>query len=79
MKTEEPTTFEECFTQLEEYVRLLESGNLPLEEATEIYEQSVKLGAKCKEIIASAEMKIQTVNADYSELSTPVDNSEEPD
>ena len=39
--------FEEALTELEEQVRLLESGDLPLEEALEVYKYGIELSKLC--------------------------------
>ncbi len=57
-ETKEPT-FEEAFAQLEETVRRLEEGGLPLEEALTLYEQGMKLAALCTEQLDQAELRVR--------------------
>ncbi len=39
--------FEDALEELEEQVRLLESGDLPLEEALEVYQYGIELSKLC--------------------------------
>lgn len=50
--------FEQVFTELEEHVRRLEQGDLPLEEALALYEAGVRLQRECQELLDSAEQRI---------------------
>ncbi|MCY4471546.1 MAG: exodeoxyribonuclease VII small subunit [Kistimonas sp.] len=62
MDTSSPDTdraFESALTALESKVRELESGDLPLEQALEAFEQGVKLSQHCQQTLDAAEMKVQ--------------------
>ncbi len=52
-------TFEQAMTQLDEIVRKLESGQIPLEEAVKTYEKGMELKKICEEKLKNAEMKIE--------------------
>ncbi len=58
--------FEEAMTKLEEAVRLLESGNLTLDDSIEKYEDALKYVKICSEMLENAEQKVRilTENAD---------------
>ncbi|MFA0759304.1 MAG: hypothetical protein PVTTEEND_000972 [Candidatus Fervidibacter sp.] len=56
-----PQTFEEAVSRLEEIVRLLESGELPLDETVRLYEEGQKLLAFCQQKLADAERRIKIV------------------
>ena len=55
-------TFEENLKELETIVTKLESGEVGLDEALELYENGIKLSAVCKERLETAKQKIETLN-----------------
>lgn len=57
-------TFEEAFEELQETVRRLEEGNLPLEEALALYERGQQLAALCGTRLEEAELKIDELRSD---------------
>lgn len=59
----ENLTFEQAFAELEESVRTLERGELPLEESLTLYERGQELSAYCAKLLDEAELKIQQVEA----------------
>lgn len=52
-------TFEKSFTQLQELVKKMESGSLPMEEALKGFEEGVRLTRICQESLTAAEQKVQ--------------------
>lgn len=74
-------TFEGALQRLEETVSLLEAGGLTLADATQRYQQGVKLARLCSEMLASAELAISRIQTAYGEqmrfLSDTVDDSME--
>lgn len=54
-----PQTFEDALQRLEEIVEQIESGEVPLEESIEKYEEGTKLVKQCRGILDTAEHKIQ--------------------
>ena len=60
-------SFEEALGRLEETARALESGGLSLEQATQLYEDGVKLARVCNEILTSAELRISRIRTSYGE------------
>jgi exodeoxyribonuclease VII small subunit len=56
-------TFEQAFAELEESVRTLERGDLPLEESLALYERGQELSAYCAKLLDEAELKVQLVEA----------------
>jgi exodeoxyribonuclease VII small subunit len=52
-------TFEQSLSRLEEVVARLESGDLPLDEALERYEEGVKLVGRCRTDLERAELKVK--------------------
>ena len=60
-------SFEEAIQSLDETVRALESGGIPLDEAMRLFEEGMKLARQCSEILASAELKITRIQTAYGE------------
>ena len=56
-------TFEQAFAELEESVRTLERGDLPLEESLALYERGQELSVYCTKLLDEAELKVQQVEA----------------
>lgn len=50
--------YEQSILRLEEIVELLESGELPLEEAIKLFEEGTRLSSECYETLKKAEQKI---------------------
>ena len=63
MSPETPDTdgFEDALTKLEERVRSLEAGDLPLDEALALYEQGVELAKRCHGYLDRAEERVAAV------------------
>ena len=60
--TENPT-FEQAVERLEEVVRLLESGDLPLERSLALFEEGTRLAAFCGRRLEDAEQKLVELSA----------------
>ena len=58
-ETKDTKTFEEALTRLEEIVRLLESGNAPLDKSLELFEEGSALVRSCNSQLDGAEQKIK--------------------
>lgn len=56
-------TFEESMTRLDEIVKALEAGDVPLEESMKLFEEGTKLAAKCAELLDTAELKVSKLMA----------------
>ncbi len=61
---EKDMPFEEAMTQLEELVRNMEAGNLPLEDMIGQYENAKKLAAHCQNKLAVMKQKIEVLTKD---------------
>lgn len=57
-EAQEPN-FEESLSRLEEAVRKLEEGNVPLDESLRIYEEGIDAFRTCRRMLQEAEGKIQ--------------------
>ena len=55
----ETMNFEEALDQLEKMVTQLESGNLPLEQALDVFETGVKMSRICTQKLEHAEKKVE--------------------
>ena len=60
-------TFEQAQKRLDETVQKLESGGLPLEEATRLYEEGITLAKTCNEALTSAELRISRIRTEHGE------------
>lgn len=50
--------FEEALKQLEETVNKLESGEISLDEAMELFEKGVGLSRTCQKFLSEAQLKV---------------------
>lgn len=60
----DPQTFEELLSALEDRVRRLEKGDLPLETALDVFEQGIELTRSCHEKLDDADQRIQQLTRD---------------
>jgi exodeoxyribonuclease VII small subunit len=56
--------FEASLAALEQVVRELERGDLPLEESLKLFEQGVKLSRECQERLNQAERRVEMLLRD---------------
>lgn len=59
-------TFEQSLSRLEKIVDSLEQGEVPLENAIELYEEGIELSKECMETLSKAEVKIKKLSKDLS-------------
>jgi exodeoxyribonuclease VII small subunit len=77
---EQARTFEASLEALEQIVRQLESGDLPLEKSLELFEQGIRLSRECQERLGQAERRIEILLRDnqgrpvVSPFSEPTEN-----
>jgi exodeoxyribonuclease VII small subunit len=57
-------TFESSLEALEQIVRELERGDLPLEKSLELFEQGIRLSRECQERLSQAERRIEVLVRD---------------
>jgi exodeoxyribonuclease VII small subunit len=55
----EALNFDAALAGLQETVRRLEEGGLPLEEAIALYERGVALHERCAQLLGDAELRVQ--------------------
>ncbi|MGI2326611.1 exodeoxyribonuclease VII small subunit [Planococcus sp. YIM B11945] len=65
---EKEIMFNEAMEQLEEIVRLLEQGDVPLEHALTLYQKGMKLSKVCHDKLQSAEKQLVTMMNDGKEV-----------
>jgi exodeoxyribonuclease VII small subunit len=66
----EKLSFEEALKLFEDSVAELEAGGLSLAESTDRYERGVRLAKRCNDMLATAELKITRIKADYGQQMT---------
>ena len=54
-------SFEAAMAELEDVVRKLESGSVPLEESINLYERGAALKAHCETKLKEAELKVEKI------------------
>jgi exodeoxyribonuclease VII small subunit len=52
-------TYEDHYRELEDAVRKLESGDLPLGEAVTLFERGMMLAEQCNKLLDSAELRVR--------------------
>jgi len=57
-------TFEEAMAELEQIVRALEGGGMPLEEALALYERGRALADRCQQLLQEAQLRVQQLERD---------------
>lgn len=57
-------SFESSLEALEQIVRQLEQGELPLEKSLELFEQGIRLSKECQERLGQAERRIEILLRD---------------
>jgi exodeoxyribonuclease VII small subunit len=63
-----PLTFEAGLEQLESIVKEMESGELPLERALELFEKGMKLSETCRKQLEDAETRVEVLTRRAGEM-----------
>jgi exodeoxyribonuclease VII small subunit len=61
-------TFEGALSALEGIVKQLESGELPLEQALELFENGLGLARRCQDQLASVERRVEVLLRERGEM-----------
>ncbi|MCD6380203.1 exodeoxyribonuclease VII small subunit [bacterium] len=70
-----PLNFEDSMERLENIVRKLEDESIPLEDSIRLYEEGIKIGKKCKNILNQADQRIKQLSkTDSTNSNRKVDN-----
>lgn len=56
--------FEKALSRLEEIVRALEKGDLPLEDSIKLFEEGIRLSKTCMKMLEDAEKKVEVLIAE---------------
>jgi len=56
---EDKADFETCIQKLEQIVQELEGGQVPLERAMGLFEEGLKLGGTCRELLDGAQSRVE--------------------
>lgn len=57
-------TYEQSITRLDEIVKKLGDGGLPLEESLELYKEGTALAVDCKKMLESAKLQVSVAPED---------------
>jgi len=68
-------TFEDSLHRLEEIVQRLEQGDVPLEQAMQLYEEGVTLSKTCAEKLKAAELTLKKLGRDAGGTFTLTDEN----
>ena len=60
------TSFESGITRLEQIVRLLEKGDVPLEESVKLFQEGTELVRSCGKLLDDAKLQVNQILADDS-------------
>lgn len=71
-------SFEQSIGRLDEIVRHLESGDMPLSESLSLFEEGTKLIAECTKMLDEAEQKVVKLKkgADRAPIELPFEDEE---
>lgn len=69
---EKKIMFNDAMQQLEEIVRQLEQGDVPLEEALTLYQKGMELSKVCHDKLQNAEEQLVTMMKDGKEKSVDI-------
>lgn len=71
-------SFEESMARLEQIVRAIEQGNVPLEQSLKLFEEGTQLVGSCSKLLDEAQMQIKKVMtaADGSPVLEKVDEAD---
>ncbi len=72
-------SFEQALARLDEIVKILERGDLPLEESLRVFEEGVRLSKTCLTMLEAAERKVEILLEDKTGARQPRPFAELPD
>ena len=61
--TKNNMTFEESMQRLEQIVRSMERGDVPLEESLKLFQEGTQLVADCEKLLENAQLQVKKVLA----------------
>ena len=72
--TKKPVSFDQAIQELEDIVRQLEQGDVPLEDAISLYKKGMELSSVCHDKLQSAEKQLISIMDENGER-TPFNQS----
>jgi exodeoxyribonuclease VII small subunit len=74
---EAPQTYEQARAELEEVVRRLEAGGVPLEDSLALWERGEQLARQCQDWLDGARRRLTAVTEPLTAAPDPKDSAEE--
>ena len=71
-------TFEENMHRLEQIVRAMERGDVPLEESLKLFQEGTKLVESCGKLLDEAELQVRKIISDENGLPAEEAFADEP-
>ncbi len=62
MQTSDGVSFEKAMAELEDLVKQLEEGDMPLEESMDLFERGQRLAQHCNTLLDAAEIRVQQID-----------------
>jgi len=75
-KKKQKNTFEENLSRLEEIGKVLDEGDMGLEDSIALFEEGIQLSKSCIGALKKAELKITELKSDLSEITAGEDEEE---
>ena len=75
-KKKQKNTFEENLSRLEEIGKVLDEGNLGLEDSIALFEEGIQLSKYCITALKKAELKITELKNDLTDIASEQDEEE---
>ncbi len=72
-------SFETCLDELEQVVKQLEAGDLPLEKSLELFERGVRLSDQCRKQLEEAETRVEILMRKEGKIQPEPFRPEKPD
>lgn len=69
-------SFEDAYNELRATIEALEAGNLPLEEATKLFDTGMRLAKTCNELLSAAELRVARLQRSFGEQMAMLQASE---
>lgn len=60
--SENKTNFEDSMRRLEQIVRAMENGDVPLDESLKLFKEGTDLVARCNKLLEEAEMQVKIIS-----------------
>ena len=64
--SEKKHTFDENMSRLEQIVRAMERGDVPLEESLKLFQEGTELVASCSKMLENAQLQVKKITTAYS-------------